>query len=541
MDKMLLKVQIGPVQEFIGQARSTRDMWAGSYMLSWLAAAAMKVFKDAGSEFVFPALEEQPLYEMFCDSKKSSSTGLIPTLPNVFMVVVSGGKDEIKKLAAESESALKEELQVISGCCWQKMQKLGAEDSWKQRWNYQVTHFPIFTWQAVPCGVDWSDDVKRLSRALAARRNTHNFDQWGFTLSAENKVKSDQSLVSASKDVLSGKEEIIGTAEFWKESEIFWDGAGPYGAMNCIKRLFPLEYLNQRFNTRRTYWDNMSMINTRDLAACNTDGVKGMDSKGEPNPVNGYMVVLAMDGDSMGAAIENLKTKEEYTRFSKTLAGFSEQHVPSIVAANEGQLVYAGGDDVLALLPASAALKCAKELREAFKSSMHEYKLDSSCGIAVAHYMFPLQRTVQEARAAETRAKNERGRPAFAMTLLKRSGEIIHWGGKWESNAYELYEQYTCMAQPDEASSRFPYALLQLLQPYKLSPDTDKDFNGVVLKEFQHVRSRQVLCEKENPDGKFDKLAEGYLDHLFSENGNPADFANLFLASAFMNRQRGEC
>ena len=32
----LLKLQIGPVQDFIAQARSTRDLWSGSYLLSWL-------------------------------------------------------------------------------------------------------------------------------------------------------------------------------------------------------------------------------------------------------------------------------------------------------------------------------------------------------------------------------------------------------------------------------------------------------------------------------------------------------------------------
>jgi CRISPR-associated protein Cmr2 len=37
-----LKVQIGPVQDFIAQARSTRDLWSGSYLLSWLMAAGLK-------------------------------------------------------------------------------------------------------------------------------------------------------------------------------------------------------------------------------------------------------------------------------------------------------------------------------------------------------------------------------------------------------------------------------------------------------------------------------------------------------------------
>jgi len=42
MPTSLLKLQIGPVQDFIAQARSTRDLWSGSYLLSWLMAAGAK-------------------------------------------------------------------------------------------------------------------------------------------------------------------------------------------------------------------------------------------------------------------------------------------------------------------------------------------------------------------------------------------------------------------------------------------------------------------------------------------------------------------
>lgn len=534
MKRKLLKVQIGPVQDFISQARSTRDMWAGSYMLSWLAAAAMKVFKDAGCEFVFPGLEKQPLYEMF--NEQSSTAGLIPTLPNVFMLIAPG--DDLDQLVAESKAALKRELSVISECCWQEMRKRGAASLWKERWDYQVGRFPIFNWHAVDYQADdWAGSVKRLGDALAARRNTRDFAQWGACVDVDGNLKFDKTLVSASKDVLSGREEIIGDEEFWKDER--WKQGGPYGAMNCIKRLYPTEYLVQRFESQRKYWDDMSMINTRDLAACNNDGIKGLDSNDEPMPVNGYIAVLAMDGDSMGAAIQNLKTKDEYTLFSKTLAGFARSEVAAIVENNQGQLVYAGGDDVLALLPADSALQCARELRDTFKQTMAAYNLDSSCGIAVAHYMFPLQRSVQESRSAERRAKQDRGRAAFEMSLLKRSGETLRWGGKWSSAAYPLYELYTRMAAPEEASSRFPYALAQLLQPYELSAGADSAFKEVVFKEYQHVRGRQVLSEKEDPDRQLNSLAESYLSHLFSE-GAPADFAALFLASSFMNRQRGE-
>ena len=39
-EKSLVLFQAGPVQPFIAAARSTRDLWSGSYMLSWLMAAA---------------------------------------------------------------------------------------------------------------------------------------------------------------------------------------------------------------------------------------------------------------------------------------------------------------------------------------------------------------------------------------------------------------------------------------------------------------------------------------------------------------------
>lgn len=42
-----LKFQLGPVQEFIAEARSIRDLWSGSYLLSWLMAAGMKALAMA--------------------------------------------------------------------------------------------------------------------------------------------------------------------------------------------------------------------------------------------------------------------------------------------------------------------------------------------------------------------------------------------------------------------------------------------------------------------------------------------------------------
>jgi len=67
MNSSLLKLQIGPVQDFIAQARSTRDLWSGSYLLSWLmAAGARALVKKCGNDpqvVISPVLAGQPIYD----------------------------------------------------------------------------------------------------------------------------------------------------------------------------------------------------------------------------------------------------------------------------------------------------------------------------------------------------------------------------------------------------------------------------------------------------------------------------------------------
>src|SRR5690606_1331619 len=108
--------------------------------------------------------------------------------------------------------------------------------------------------------------------------------------------------------------------------------------------------------------------------------------------------VLALDGDEMGKWISGIKAPEigdqlskearEYfekhgnadflkarrplspsfhLQFSELLANFGLHCARRIVEAFDGSLIYSGGDDVLAMLPADTALRCARALRAAFR------------------------------------------------------------------------------------------------------------------------------------------------------------------------------
>jgi len=195
---------------------------------------------------------------------------------------------------------------------------------------------------------------------------------------------------------------------------------------------------------------------------------------GEPNK---YYAILMMDGDKIGEVLSGEKlpsfgeflhpafknkirewergeelmttkrilTPSHHIAISRAMKDFSLYKVPEIVKYN-GFLVYAGGDDVLALFPADKVLDVAYEIQETFKEDFYEIedngkrrkvmglgnKASMSAGIVFAHYKWPLYDAIEKVREAEKKAKGKYGRKALCITFIKRSGEISIAGGKWD-------------------------------------------------------------------------------------------------------------
>ncbi len=100
-----LSFALGPVQSFIAAARSVRDLWSGSALLSWLAFQAMKpILERLGpTAFVFPALRGAALMDLWLRGNASLGDDRIPmpspwarmapSLPHRFVAVVPWGED----------------------------------------------------------------------------------------------------------------------------------------------------------------------------------------------------------------------------------------------------------------------------------------------------------------------------------------------------------------------------------------------------------------------------------------------------------------
>lgn len=184
-----------------------------------------------------------------------------------------------------------------------------------------------------------------------------------------------------------------------------------------------------------------------------------------------YFAVLAMDGDHMGHHLSQpTMTQDRHALFSQRLTEFAQQRVNDIVEKQfPGAVVYAGGDDVLALLPISCVLEAAEELRLAFEEEMAKVglaeKVTASVGIALVHQQNPLQTAVELAQAAETEAKDVYGRQALAVRQMVRSGPPRHTGSKWQPIELETPFVEVVNALQNEfgngnLSAKFAYELL---------------------------------------------------------------------------------
>lgn len=161
-----------------------------------------------------------------------------------------------------------------------------------------------------------------------------------------------------------------------------------------------------------------------------------------------------------------------------------------------GRLIYAGGDDVLAMLPVADLLPAMQRLRVAYSGHdpahadgdrsglalkngfallndkpgkprrlmrMMGERATASCGAVVAHHQAPLAAVMRELHAAEQRAKGEGRRDAFSLTIVKRSGGALYVTAKWGEPVVLLTDLRNFLAD-DGVSRRAVYNCFEWLK-----------------------------------------------------------------------------
>jgi len=581
-----LIVSLGPVQGFVAQARRTRDLWAGSFLLSWLTGQAMSAVVSGGGRIVIPNVEADPMFLAITDPKEDRTPG-IGSLPNLFTARVPTDFDP-----QTCRTAVLDAWTKLGEAVWTAYvapvatAASGGETALQALWDAQMAGFWDVVWVMAPSTADATTgktaaDVgpPHARHWLAMRKAWRSHLPPDETTVPGREQGGDHcqmmgDWLEVSGYVRSIPDEKQRQADFWEalrnttktnqtDSDTLELAEGErLSAIALVKRLFPIldkatlketigwvpagsrDRIRQWPSTRamaavpwlmeaETYKDpaeafaravsehaplyrntvaernaylhlgrtfgalgeldgglffRTALENPRDFAIktksrdhteaegirkallCAHDALMDAIPITPPSP---YYAILLMDGDSAGSLIQDTDACGPDAA-SALFAAFTQQ-VPDIVQKHVGACIYAGGDDVLAMLPLTSVLDCARDLREAYREAArctatahHKPALGErgtiSAAIIIAEATVPLRLVLERAhKGLDARAKDLNGRDSLSLEILKPGGMARDWVSAWDSPAVAALSELLgtlANAGASALSTRFLYVLV---------------------------------------------------------------------------------
>jgi CRISPR-associated protein Cmr2 len=506
---MRLRFTIGPVQELVRQSRRTRDLWASSFLLSYLSGCAMAGAVEHG-RIILPDVERDELFQRIRSGGEGEAIR-IGSLPNRFELETADPEVAANAARAALETRWKRICDAVWDCHLAAIASRGRGT--EQIFRRQVKSFWEIQWVAAA-------DEQPMARLLERRK------AWRSRIPPEE--PGDKCVVMPELQELSGyirarnAEERERQGQFWgalkRHADLHDAELRPnerLSGLALIKRMYP----RGEVATRALGWDPdaarwrstvyvaaipwIDEVMEHDPERCQayagrvcaldrraereiagrkrTDrsriGSGGrfaqldanyffVDALGNPNatlaglpedaterrdlgqqirelyavggespvgPPASFYALLLMDGDRVGSLLATLGGEQ----VSRALAEFTGA-VAKIVEEKRGYAIYAGGDDVLAMLPVPQALACARVLRDAYRDAYRrcfgaETGATTSAAVVFAHVRQPLRQVLEEAhRLLDGVAKDRNGRDSVAVTLQRRSDRALEWATTWD-------------------------------------------------------------------------------------------------------------
>lgn len=471
-DKATLWFNVGPVQGFVGEARRTRDLWTGSWVLSNLTEHAIAAVEKAGGDILIPYRDRDSQCIVTSDSK------YIGCNPNWFTAEFTSRETAVTA-AKSAMDAFQKRWFAMADTVWQDYVKQVESygQGTREIWERQIDNFWEISWTVT------SGEASGVDRKLI--RN--------FPATVENGTKC--SLMGEYQEISGhyGRGGWAKQGQFWEQLR---NAVGGYelrdGERLCsialVKRLFPKKEVGEKSSwpstsfiaalpwlqraaqadctALQTYSQEASKAgykHTETVSAkhCGLPQWAGIDGKAwfpehidygaaelEDNshlakllkemlekklsdsrkPVPFY-ALLAMDGDSIGNLLKTTSSKN----LSRLIHQFSSQ-VEGILRKHSGFAIYAGGDDILAFLPAERALKASLELNECFRETFRTEGISAtiSGSILYAHIGQVLRKVIKTGHSLlEDIAKERSGRDSLAIGVLLGSGLNLVWSSPW--------------------------------------------------------------------------------------------------------------
>lgn len=568
MTNYLLACEIGPIVDFISKSRKTTDLWGGSFLFSHIMRKAANEIKINGGEIFIPFLPEN-FYE-------TNDSGSIPD--QIFAIVSEGKRPQIKAVLTTILPSVLEEI------CRKIYVEKGIETDFDP--GQLTDYFYLFhIWHVIKGEKPSYDEYIVAEKKLKARMLVHKFNQLpqGNSVPKWNKCSlcGDREGIyhrheEAGKDEPANRENICRVCLLKRFLMTYIEktsqGYKPqkYQSTSDIA-LSPVKiFLEEKNNWKEIKEQIDDFKENRNETDDNTDGRYFYDPEFQKKLSNvkedlktqfaesseikwfsrPFYSIVYMDGDNMGKFMSNVA--ERYPKeFSNVLNNISEsifdfsEGVRTIVEGHHGQLIYAGGDDVIFMIHPEYLLQCICRLVESYRgkltSKASEASLEQgltklltiSSGAVICPHKFPLSKAISlSLEMLHDHAKKFRNdKNGIGICLIK---------GHTESLRFTIPNEF--LGALIELRTALPSSAISMTAPHRLAEV--KEFLEVIEDGGERRKYVETIIEKTR-DGSRRPKTDTFLDKLMTidssgetSQAKTALTANTLLFLRFMSEDR---
>ncbi|MEM6342921.1 MAG: type III-B CRISPR-associated protein Cas10/Cmr2 [Bacteroidota bacterium] len=421
---------IGPIIATLGKARKTRELWAASYTFSYLMKEITRGLKKRrGLKFILPYVDDPELF----DTPESEKWGA-GLFPDIFIIRV---KDELESLPLVRKQVDK----VIRKFASETKEHL----NWKQQAEIESYLHRYLQLYSLECELRAEQNpILEITPMLKQLEFQARF------IEVEPSISPLFTLINRSTNSFLAKDAFPKT------------GTKSWKSFPTLIEIATRELKDETATGENTYDELISDLKYKvdgDLESEKDPESKSLLALKQAFPdsfktYHKYICVVHADGDGIGRLLQRLWKKDrsdaynlkQLKSFSKKLFEFVKWAVPHIYRSG-GEVIYAGGDDLLFFAPVSfrgtSIFHLLDELDQEFKiimSSAGFYPVPSlSFGLSISYYKFPMFEALEQSRnfLFQKAKKYHPSKNAVAFEVRMHSGQTFSANYQLGSESYQ--------------------------------------------------------------------------------------------------------
>ncbi|WP_025270215.1 Cas10/Cmr2 second palm domain-containing protein [Hippea sp. KM1] len=240
-----------------------------------------------------------------------------------------------------------------------------------------------------------------------------------------------------------------------------------------------------------------------------------------------YIAIVHADGDNLSKVVE-----EKGKKTSEMIFNFTKEAEKILLKKDRGcNIVFMGGDDLLFFSPVyfrdkSTIFDLIDELREKYDEAFKEFNKNTqsgiqtslSFGVSISYYKFPLYEALKESREALF-AKAKSKKNAVCVKVRKHSGQLFEFTEQFDSDIYTDFKNLLKRALSDEIEfpHSFQYKLRNLKALIENNINLDNFFENFFNEEIHKTKFKAGLIEVKGLLEKYkNRVKKGSFDEEFN-------------------------